>query len=276
MFHIVVFAEYGRRLRVRAKSKLGGHMMQHMLLDGEVAGRQGSHAVGDEKEFGRKILLVDDDVELLGELSEAFSNSGIACRVSESWSEALFMLETWRPDLIVLDQRLDSVDTLLLLPTLRQHTTAPVIFLTGSRSEADRVIGLELGADDFLLKPISGRELVARVRAHLRRSERLDRPPVGKWHISAVERKVVRPNGTAVRLTSTEFELFYALAASPGVAVERDQLSRQVFRRPFSPEDRALDNLVHQIRRKFACHGPSELIASVRNIGYVFCGYPEG
>jgi DNA-binding response OmpR family regulator len=234
-----------------------------------------AQAIKDTVEGSHQILLVDDDVELLGELSEAFSNSRIRCRVSDSWSGALEILEDWQPDLIVLDQRLDSVDTLLLLPTLRQLTAAPVLFLTGSRSEADRVIGLELGADDFLLKPISGRELVARVRAHLRRTERLERPHPGKWHIAPVERKVLRPDGTPVRLTSTEFELFYTLAANPGVPVERDQLSRHVLRRPFAADDRALDNLVHQIRRKFGCSSSGDVIASVRNIGYVFCGFPE-
>ena len=229
------------------------------------AGADGSHS----------ILLVDDDAELLGELAEAFSNAGILCRVCDNWAATLTLLDEWRPDLIVLDQRLGPVDTLLLLPVLRQHSSAPVLFLTGGRSEADRVIGLELGADDFLLKPISGRELVARVRAHLRRGEREEAPHSGEWRIVPLERKVLRPDGSAVPLTSTEFELLFTLAANPGVPVERDELSRHVLRRPFLAEDRALDNLVHQIRRKFGCSGAGEVIASVRNVGYVFRGYPD-
>ncbi len=227
-----------------------------------------SHAADDR----HKILLVDDDVELLGELAEAFSNSGMMCRISENWSDTLSLLEQWQPDIILLDQRLKSVDTLLLLPVLRQHSNAAVLFFTGNRSEADRVIGLELGADDFLLKPISTRELVARVRAHMRRSKPSGSVQPRKWHIVTAERKVVRPDGSTVPLTSTEFELFYVLAANPGVAVERDQLSRHVLRRPFVAEDRALDNLVHQIRHKFGTGGV--VINSVRNIGYAFCGFP--
>ena len=233
-------------------------------------------AMSNYAEVAHSILLVDDDAELLGEMAEAFSNVGILCRSCDNWAAAIALLDEFRPDLIVLDQRLGPVDTLLLLPVLRQHSSAPVLFLTGGRSEADRVIGLELGAADFLLKPISGRELVARVRAHLRRGEREEPPQTtGEWRIVAVERKVLRPDGSTVPLTSTEFELLYTLAATPGVPVERDQLSLHVLRRPFVAEDRALDNLVHQIRRKFGCSGAGEVIGSVRNVGYVFRGYPD-
>jgi two-component system, OmpR family, response regulator len=230
---------------------------------------------GNGADRGNSVLLVDDDVDFLAELSDFFVNAGFLCRTCDNWASALEMLNGWQPNLIVLDQRLGPVDTLLLLPTLRQHSSAPVLFLTGGRSEADRVIGLELGADDFLLKPISGRELVARVRAHLRRGDREEVSNGHEWRIVPVERKVLRPDGTSVPLTSTEFELLSTLAAHPGVPVERDELSRHVLRRPFLAEDRALDNLVHQIRRKFGCSGAGEVIASVRNVGYVFRGYPD-
>ncbi len=221
------------------------------------------------------VMVIDDDAVLLNELSETFSDNGIGCKVCDNWQSTLEILEGWQPDLIVLDQRLGAVDTLLLLPALRELTAAPVLFLTGSRNEADRVIGLELGADDFLLKPISGRELVARVRAHLRRAHRQDKPAVGEWRIAVTERKVFRPDGSVVPLTSTEFELLHLLVATPGVAIDRETLSRQVLRRAFHAEDRSLDNLVHQIRRKFGRSGAGEVIASVRNVGYVFRGYPE-
>jgi DNA-binding response OmpR family regulator len=231
-----------------------------------------------------EIMLIDDDLILLNEMSENFQENGIACRVSSNWNDALQMLNGWRPDLIVLDQRLGAVDTLLLLPTIRQMTSAPILFLTGSRSEADRVIGLELGADDFLLKPISGRELVARVRAHLRRSHSTvattasnghEAGGQGDWEILRAERRVMRPDGTVVPLTSTEFELLITLVASQGTPIDRDTLSRKVLHRPALAEDRALDNLVHHIRRKFGVCGAHEIIVSVRNVGYVFRGYPK-
>ncbi len=231
-----------------------------------------------------EIMLIDDDLTLLQELSENFQENGISCRVAANWDDAVSMLHGWRPDLILLDQRLGAVDTLLLLPNIRQITSAPILFLTGSRSEADRVIGLELGADDFLLKPMSGRELVARVRAHLRRMHPTPATTVGSlahgtgqgdWEILRAERRVVRPDGSVVPLTSTEFELLSTLVASQGTPIDRDTLSRKILHRAAVAEDRALDNLVHHIRRKFGVCGAHEIIVSVRNVGYVFRGYPK-
>ena len=221
------------------------------------------------------VLFVDDDVDLCSEITDAFQEHGIDCRTCGDWENTKSIVETWHPDVIVLDQRLGTFDTLLKVPELRQISSAPVLFLTGSRSEADRVIGLELGADDFLLKPISGRELVARVRAHVRRVHRQDKPAAGDWRISISERRLYRPDGGPVALTSAEFDLLHIVAAKPGIPVDRETLSRQVLRRPYQAEDRSLDNLVHQIRRKLGRSGAGEVIASVRNHGYVFRGYPE-
>lgn len=221
------------------------------------------------------ILLIEDDPILSGELVEIFVDHGIQARAIDEWQAALRLLEEYQPDLILLDQRLGALDTLMMLPALRSLTAAPVLFLTGNRNEADRVIGLELGADDFLLKPIAGRELVARVRAHLRRA--LRRPPhvTGEWKMLEAERRLLRPDGSPVPLTAAEFTLLAIMAAQPGVPIDRDTLTRQVLRRPFRAEDRALDNLVHQIRRKLGRRGAGEVISAVRNQGYAFSGFPE-
>jgi DNA-binding response OmpR family regulator len=221
------------------------------------------------------LLIIEDDAILAAELVETFAEHGMAAKSADRWPAALQMLEGWQPDLIILDQRLGAVDTLLMLPGLRALTAAPVLFLTGNRSEADRVIGLELGADDFLLKPIAGRELVARVRAHLRRTVRRDPVPAGEWRIAAVERKVYRPDRSAVPLTAAEFTLLALLAEKPGSPVDREVLTREVLRRPYRAEDRSLDNLVHQIRRKLGCRGAGEVILAIRNQGYAFNGFPE-
>ena len=222
------------------------------------------------------VLVVDDDEALLRAISEALSQSGIICRTCADWHSTLAMLEGWKPDLIVLDQRLGAFDTLLHFPSIRKLTSAPILFLTGSQNEADRVIGLELGADDFLLKPISSRELVARVRVHLRRANReVPAAPQGQWRITHVERRVYRPDGSVVQLTSAEFELLETLAATPGTPVTRDALSRQVLRRPNVDDDRSLDNLVHQLRRNLGFSDAREVIVSVRNVGYTFRGFPE-
>ncbi len=222
------------------------------------------------------VLLVDDDAVILQEMSEALEHSGITCRTCLDWQSTMSTLENWKPDLIVLDQRLGAFDTLLHFSAIRNVSSAPVLFLTASRSEADRVIGLELGADDFLLKPISGRELVARVRVHLRRTHREpSAPSIGHWRMSNTERRIYRPDGSPVQLTSAEFDLLQMVATNPGSPVDRDALSRHVLRRPYTVDDRSLDNLVHQIRRKFGRSGAGEMIASIRNVGYVFRGYPE-
>ncbi len=222
-----------------------------------------------------EILVIDDDQVLAGELAETFTDHGFSSRVCYRWPDTLEMLEHWQPDLIILDQRLGAVDTLLMLPELRRLTAAPVIFLTGNRSEADRVIGLELGADDFLLKPVTAREMVARVRAHWRRTQRQSALPASGWRVVAAERRVTRPDDTTVPLTSAEFDLLALLAAHPGVAMDRETLTRDVLHRPVGIDDRALDKLVHQIRRKLGRGGAGEVIASVRNSGYVFRGFPE-
>ncbi|MGG5887100.1 response regulator transcription factor [Falsiroseomonas sp. HC035] len=221
------------------------------------------------------LLIVEDDAILAGELLETFADHGMAARSVDKWPAALKMLEDWQPDLIILDQRLGAVDTLLMLPALRALTAAPVLFLTGNRSEADRVIGLELGADDFLLKPIAGRELVARVRAHLRRTVRREAVPAGEWRIAPSERRLYRPDRSAVPLTAAEFTLLALLAERPGTPVDREVLTQQVLRRPYRAEDRSLDNLVHQIRRKLGCRGAGEVIVAIRNQGYAFNGFPE-
>ena len=221
------------------------------------------------------VLFVDDDEGLCVEVTEAFKDHGIKCRTCGDWEAAKSIVELWQPDVIVLDQRLGSVDTLHKVPELRQMSSSPVVFITGNRSEADRVIGLELGADDFLLKPISGRELVARVRAHARRTQRHDQITIGEWRIAVSERRLYRPDKSQVPLTSAEFDLLQIVAAQPGVPVDRDTLSQMVLRRAYQADARSLDNLVHQIRRKLGRHGAGEVIASVRNLGYVFRGFPE-
>lgn len=231
-----------------------------------------------------KILIIDDDPELLKEIADTFSDSGFVVELSSDWAATLDLLEDNQPDVILLDQKLGRVDTLMKIPQLRTRTAAPILFFSGNRNEADRVIGLELGADDFLLKPISGRELVARVRAHLRRAHVPENAAENgnhhaengksEWRYAPQERRLCRPDGTEVPLTSAEFDVLSALVEVPGQAVDRDVLSTKALRRPYRAEDRALDNIVHQIRRKIGRLGAGEVIVSVRSVGYAFKGFP--
>lgn len=238
------------------------------------------------------VLIVEDEHDLAEEIAQALVVAGIRAEICGDFDSAVAHVADCRPRLILLDQRLREVDALLRLPELRRYTAAPIVFLTGNRNEADRVTGLDLGADDFLLKPIALRELVARVGAHLRRTAASVSPaatapattrtlatlsPVGAsgWCIDRSDCRLYRPNGEAVPLSMLEFELLAILAAQPGVSFDRDALSKRLLRRKHWPQDRALDNLVHRIRRKIGHLRHDEVIGTVRSRGYVFRGFPD-
>ena len=187
------------------------------------------------------------------------------------------MLQSGPIDLVLLDQWLGRLDALTMLPEMRGVTRAPIVILTGNKAEADRIVGLEMGADDFLVKPVSGREIVARVRAHLRRRQvrETDRDScvMERWRFVAEERRLYAPGGQPVYLTGTEFELLALLISADGAPMDRTTLSRQILRRAHQPEDRSIDGLVHGIRSKLAAHGGSNMISTIRNRGYVFTGF---
>ncbi|MGG5810994.1 response regulator transcription factor [Falsiroseomonas sp. CW058] len=235
----------------------------------------------------RQVLIVEDDESLAEEMAITLTDYGLLARQAHSWDAALSAVATAEPDLIVLDQRLGRVDTLPRISELRGLTGVPIVVLTGNRVETDRIVALEIGADDFVLKPISGRELVARIRAHLRRATALSRPAVPPplpappaasadqgWHLSRSGRELRRPDGSPVPLTAAEFDLLALLAELPGRPVDRDTLSQRVLRRGWRPDDRALDNLVMQLRRKVG-EGGERMIAAVRSQGYAFTGFPR-
>jgi len=248
--------------------------------------------------MGPVVLVADDETELTDELCDYLGRNGIQPIAVNNFADAMKILTTRHVDAIVLDQRFGPVDTLPLLPTLRTVTSAPILIHTGNREETDRVLGLELGADDFLLKPISGRELVARLRARLRNiPARLPMPangpqpaPVqmalpiptpptpeaGGWRVVATERRVYRPDGSPLRLTTAEFDTLAALAAKPGDVRSREELTKLVFRRTWRPGDRAVDNAVLHLRQKLAQELGDGCIVTVRQMGYVFTGFPKG
>lgn len=226
---------------------------------------------------GPTILIVEDDADLNEEMAIALQNHGMVPIVALDWDRCIRTIESTPLDAIVLDQRLDRVDAVARLPLLRVLTPAPILVLTGNRAETDRILALETGADDFLLKPISGRELVARLRAHLRRraeDANPNTPDRPRWQLSLSARLLRDPKGEAVPLTGTEFALLACLIETPGQPVSRDTLTRRLLGRPWRPEERAIDNLVLHLRQKFG-PGGSRSIVTVRNQGYAFTGFPE-
>lgn len=221
------------------------------------------------------VLIVEDDVELAEELAAVLADYGMEGSTADSWDRALALVAQAPPDLIVLDQRLGRIDAVARLGELRKLTDAPVLVLTGNKAEADRIVALEIGADDFLTKPISGRELVARIRANLRRASRGGRTASpGAWEVLQAQRALKRPDGSLVELTGAEFDLLNLLMAAQGEAVDRETLTQRVLHRPWRFGDRALDNLVLHLRKKFG-PGGARTIAALRNYGYCFAGFPD-
>ena len=251
--------------------------------------------VANDVSMGPVVMIADDEVELTDEICDYLSRYGIQPVAVNNFADAMRVLTTRHIDAIVLDQRFGPVDTLPLLPTLRAVTSAPILIHTGNREESDRVLGLELGADDFLLKPVSGRELVARLRARLRNVQPrlpvpangpqpapvqmalpIAAPPEGGWRVVPTERRVYRPDGTPLRLTTAEFDTLSALAAKPGDVRSREELTKLVFRRTWRSGDRAVDNAVLHLRQKLAQDLGEGCIVTVRQMGYVFTGFPKG
>ncbi len=230
------------------------------------------------------VLIADDDVELTTEISDFLVRYEFRCLTAETWDDAILMVRREHPDAIILDQWLGDVDTLPLLPRLREMSDAPVVILTSNQEISDRIVGLEMGADDFLCKPVSGRELVARVRAHLRgrqRSPVSDGPSRPAWVVDPQTQRLRRPDGETIHLTTAEFTLLARLMDAPGVVCSRDELTRAVFNRPWRGGDRAVDSIIVNLRLKLdraggapAASGDS-CILTVRNAGYKFVKFPE-
>ncbi|MBR0671135.1 response regulator transcription factor [Neoroseomonas soli] len=226
-----------------------------------------------------RILVVEDDDAIGEELVSILTTYGMSATRVAGWDAAMAAIAAEPVDLVILDQWLGRLDALTLLPRMRAATAAHIVILTGNRAETDRIVGLEVGADDFLQKPISGRELVARVRARLRRHGPTpppapEVPAATRWHVAEGARRILGPGGKAVPLTGTEFDLLMLLMQTPGEPVDRDVLSLRILQRPYRPEDRAIDNLVHNIRLKFGARRGAAIITTVRNKGYAFTGFP--
>ena len=231
-----------------------------------------------DAEIGKAVILVvEDDMDLAHEIRDTLDDYGMAPVVAATWDEALASLALVQPAVILLDQRLGTTDAVQHLPQLRDLTDADVVVVTGNQDEMDRVVALEFGADGFLLKPIAGRELVARIRAQLRRRRhRTTAAPTSraKWAMDTRRRVIRRPDGTEVALTGTEFNLIAILAEAPSRVLDRDTLTRRALCRSGSGGGRAIDNLIARLRRKLGADG-QRMIRTIRGHGYAFTGFPS-
>ncbi len=221
------------------------------------------------------ILVVDDEPRIVQLVRDYLEHGGFAVLVAADGPTALRTARTARPDLVVLDLGLPGLDGLDVVRALRRDGDVPVIVLTARAEESDKLVGLELGADDYLTKPFSPKELVARVRAVLRRAEGLRRPGsvirVGDDVELDVTRMEARFGGRRVELTRTEFELLATMARQPGRVFTRAQLLDAVHGVAFESYERAIDAHVKNIRRKIEAdpRSPRHLL-TVFGVGYRF------
>lgn len=234
---------------------------------------------------GRLILICDDDPEVGALLRRSLEAAGYGTRVVGDGAALRDALNSRVPDLVVLDLMLPGDDGLVLLREIRARHDLPVIILTGRGEPLDRVIGLELGADDYLGKPFEPRELVARVRSVLRRTTPKEvgaaSEPAGclrfeGWTLDLVARELLSPSGDPVVLTAAEFDLLAELAKRPGRVLSRDQLLELARRRSGTPYDRSIDVHVMNLRRKIEADARNpHLIKTVYGAGYIFTAVPE-
>ena len=222
------------------------------------------------------VLIIDDDRELCALLAEFLQLEGFATEASHDGAEAVIHCRDHPYDAIVLDVMLPGLQGLEVLRQLRTFSATPVLMLTARGEDTDRIVGLEMGADDYLPKPCNPRELVARLRAILRRSQAAGEGGItelvaGQTRVDPARRSA-RHGGVDLQLTSAEFNVLRVLLARAGHVVAKDTLSQQALGRELAAYDRSIDVHVSKIRKKLAVAGGEHLIVSVRGIGYQFTG----
>lgn len=218
-----------------------------------------------------RILVIDDDVELTALLGEFLQREGFGVEFSHNGSTGLEQATKGAYDLVVLDVMLPGLDGFEVLRRLRQTTRIPVIMLTARGEDIDRIVGLELGADDYVAKPFNPRELMARIRAVLRRTE--PRTDAGRVEVNGVAldpgSREVTCSGRTIDLTTIEFDILEQLMRAAGRVLSRDQLMEALYNRKSTPFDRAMDMHISHLRKKLECED-RELIKTVRGVGYQF------
>ena len=225
-----------------------------------------------------RILLVDDEAELREPLAEYLVRQGFLVQQAASGAEARALLSQAGVDLVLLDIMMPREDGLSLCRHLIETRHLPVIFLTARGEATDRIVGLEIGADDYVVKPFEPRELVARIRSVLRRASRSAAPAeedalyaFDGWRLDPLKQRLTDPEGAIVAISSAEFRLLTAFLDHPRQVLDRDRLLDMVQGREAHLFDRAVDNQVSRLRRKIeADNGEPRLIQTVRGGGYRF------
>jgi len=219
----------------------------------------------------KKIFVVDDDPDIAEIIKKYLEREGFRVTVFHDPDSLLAALGSELPDMFILDIMMPGMDGLELCREIRRRGNVPIIFVSARGEEVDRILGLELGGDDYLTKPFSPRELVARVRTVLRRSAA---PPpseeeirVGDLTISPARREVIAGD-SVLDLTMKEFDLLYLLARHPGQALSREQILDRVWGMDYVGDTRAVDDVVKRLRRKMREKGARTVVSTVWGYGY--------
>lgn len=238
-----------------------------------------------------RILVVDDEPEVRALLRTFFEREGFAVSEAKDGAELFARLDEHPIDLVTLDLSLGREDGLNLASRIRAARNVPIVMITGKDDTIDRVVGLELGADDYIAKPFHLREVLARVRAVLRRKEAA-RPAIdggsrtaasngehydfAGWRLDVPRRQLCRGDGSQVDLTTAEFDLLLIFVQRPARVLSRDVIMDLLKGHEWSPIDRTIDNLVGRLRKKLEPDADApQLIKTVRGVGYLFAATPD-
>jgi two-component system, OmpR family, alkaline phosphatase synthesis response regulator PhoP len=221
-----------------------------------------------------RVLIVEDDEGIREMLKYNLSTAGFTVQEASDGASGLRTARTARPDLILLDLMLPGMSGFDFCRALRKSSRVPIIMITAKDAEVDKIVGLELGADDYITKPFSIREVLARVHAVLRRAQPEanepkavpERDSIGDFIIDRAARRVIM-GGADIRVTAREFDLLSYLLAHPGRVHTRDVLLENVWGHEFSGDRKTVDVHVRWLREKFAAQAPFEIV-TVRGIGY--------
>ena len=231
------------------------------------------------------LIVVDDDPEIRELLADYLGRHGMRALMAEDAEALRRLLEVETPDLLIVDLMMPGDDGFTICRDLRRHSDVPIIMLTASADETDRILGLELGADDYLGKPFNPRELLARIKAVLRRARGHQAPTTpaqarlvafGDWRLDRLTRELVDAEGQHIPLSGADFQLLQVFLEHPEQVLSRDALFELTRGRPAPPLDRSIDVHVCRLRQRLgedAQH--SQLIRTVRGAGYVLTARVE-
>ena len=228
-----------------------------------------------------RVLVVDDDRSIREMLAEYLSSEGYEVVAAEDGAAMREAIERNAPDLVLLDLKLPQEDGLSLARYLRERYDVGIIMVTGAGGVVDRIVGLEVGADDYVAKPFDPRELLARIKSVMRRmharpaagaaSESRNLVPFGSCRLDLEAHRLLDRDGTEIPITSMEFDLLKVFAENPGKALSRDRILTLTKNREWDPYDRSIDIRVARLRRKVEANPENpQVIRTVRGVGYMF------